>query len=152
MELILRGVAYAAVLIVVIAILLFLVGMVLVALERRVIPNRYEWLSVLSHYEWKGTIQIREEMRKLKKTKAMMSIMYTDLDHLEEEGLAEGRRVVRRIAALSLSKSPDKKIIGLREYIIASMEYRLTPSGTGKKNKILREEQESVLPEDVRIA
>ncbi len=135
MELTLEILAYAIVVGIGFAILLFLIGIILLILERRVIANRYEWLAVLSHYEWKGTIQIREEMKKLKKTKSMMSIMYIDLAHLEEERLIEHRQVVKKVAG----------------YRITTREYRLTSSGTRKKCEVQREREQD-LPDRAQIA
>lgn len=134
MESILRGFAYAAVVIAAIVIIMLLIGAISRFFERRIIPDRYEWLAVMSHFEWRKEAKIKEEMRKLKKTRSAMYVMDADLDHLLKEGLIECHRFATR------------RIAGSKTF---NREYRLTPLGTRKKDGIHK--KEDVLSPDLRI-
>lgn len=86
--------------------------------DRRVVTNRYEWLLVMSHYEWKRGSELRKAMLKLKKSdRFLLGIMYHDLSQLEEEKFIESR---------------PKKIM-IQGHRLTLSEYKLTPSGSRRK-------------------
>lgn len=98
-----------------------LVGIVSTRFARRLAPNRYEWLLVINHHEWKRTPTIIEDLLKLKKAKYRLGlrlIIYNDLMFLEEENLIETREVLDRPEHLPLT------------------EYKLTIKGVRKKNEM----------------
>lgn len=108
-----------AVFVLVVLFLIFIVfGVVAHFRARKVIPNKYEWLLVLSHAEWKTTLQIRKEMEKIKNTSQGAWLVYSDLNELEEEKFIEERLGVPRVIAGSTFET---------------IEYRLTPKGSRKK-------------------
>jgi hypothetical protein len=100
-------------------------------LERRVVQNKYEWLVLLSHYEWKQTRRLRKEILVLKKVKSFLPLgmwcIYTDFVELEDEGLIESREKEKtKIGQLSL------------------LEYRLKPGGVKKKLDVLNRNKETL--------
>jgi hypothetical protein len=91
-------------------------------LERRDVPNKYEWLKVLNYTEWKSTRQIRKEMEEILKKESLFLIgLYPDLDNLEEEGLVTSREGTQ---------------MNIDGDILQMYEYRLTSRGTRKKVEI----------------
>jgi len=115
----LKVLKFLGIIVVSLFLLLMIFSIISIWRERKVIRDRYEWLDVLSHYEWKRTLQIRDEMSKLKGKKVEGIVMYIDLSRLEEERLVEGR----------------VKKMRMHGYLLTSREYKLTPSGTRRKVK-----------------
>lgn len=95
-------------------------GTILHILGRRVVPNRYEWLQVLSHTEWKTALQLRYDMEKLKGTSRGGMNVYTDLDELYDEKLVGYRMGTKIIEGITSQ----------------THEYRLTAGGIRKKSEI----------------
>lgn len=109
--------------VVVLLLLVVLIAIFTHAFQRRAVPNRYEWLKVLNHTEWKQTLQLRKEMEKIKKSEGIflimpLTILYSDLDDLEEEGLVISREGAQ---------------INNGGHILQMYEYRLTSKGTRRK-------------------
>lgn len=106
-----------------------LIGLCINYRYRKIIPNSYEWLFILSHYEWKFALDVRNEMQKLKNTSAQLSpFMYYDLGILEGEGFIESRRAFRK----------------LHGFTFVSREYRLKPTGTRKKINLDQKKKETL--------
>lgn len=108
---------------IVLVIMLILIHLLLVQSARRLAPNKYEWLLVMSHHEWKRAPKIVTDLIEYKDSeysgKAKL-IIYSDLVELEEEGLIEEREDV---------KSNYSQQIPLTEY-------RLSSDGIRKRNEI----------------
>jgi hypothetical protein len=97
--------------------LLILLGLIGHLKERSLVGPRYEWLSLLSHYEWKPVREVRDEMKKKKQTKSSLMIVYHDMYTLQQEGLIQTRPLRQK----------------LHGYVLVSYECLLTPGGTRKK-------------------
>jgi hypothetical protein len=88
--------------------------------ERRCIPNKYEWLRVLSREEWKVAITtIGNEMQTLKKWGREWTVMHVDLTKLRDEGLVE-----------RITEYHPNFLVG---EVFGISRYRLTVSGERKK-------------------
>jgi hypothetical protein len=99
-------------------------GTISIGRARIIVPDRYEWLEVLSHIEWKHRRAIALDMGKLKGMKVDLStfsaVIYSDLALLLEEGLIEENK---RMSEPYLDKG----------YTLLFDVYRLTPAGLRKR-------------------
>jgi hypothetical protein len=124
------------VLILLVLVATFVVGGILSAeFARRLAPDRYEWLQVMNHTEWKRVPRLIEDLLKLKKAKysfGLKGIIYTDLEFLENETLIETRKAPKEVYSLPIT------------------EYRLTVSGVGKRNMKIDDESETQ-PKNIRL-
>lgn len=108
-----------------------LIGLILIICliinDRRTIKNRYEWLNVLSHYEWKDVAQIKDDMQKKKKDKRFSVFIVTfDLLNLVRE----------RLVTVRLNRDSPK--LPPR---VPMPEFQLTTSGSFRKHKISGDEK-----------
>ena len=79
--------------VVVLLLLILVAGIFSTTLDRRFVPDRYEWLEVLSFEEWRASPEVRARMQKRKGTKRrFMGIVFIDLSELEDEGLVLSRK------------------------------------------------------------
>lgn len=62
---------------------------------RKIIPNHWEWLKILSHYEWKEFMALRREMTERQGKSLSISIMRADLKRLTREGLVQHQVKIR---------------------------------------------------------
>ena len=87
---------------------------------RKVVPDKYEWLQVMSDTEWKRARKIAGDTLKLKTRKSVpgvRKVIYNDLKSLINERLVECR--------------PIQKVGGE-----LTMVYKLTEKGLKKRNSI----------------
>ena len=83
------------------------IGIFSTQFARRLVPDRYEWLVVLSYHEWKRVPDLIEELLHLKKAKSsfgLKGVIYSDLESLEEEKLIEIREVPSEYGLLPLTE------------------------------------------------
>ena len=99
-------------------VIVFLIALFLpVIVARRIISDEYVWLSMLHYQTWKSSLTLAQEARK-KGAKCVVSIIYSDLTHLLDEDLIE------------------EKIVEGSDLDFPRYEYRLTSSGTRKKDTL----------------
>lgn len=103
--------------------LIILVAVVSQGRYRRLIKSPYDWLRVMSETEFRDRGELRSRMDRELDTNYFRYPrvqMYSDLEHLVEEGLAEEKPGIREIEGHQIST----------DY------YRLTPKGKSKQSTL----------------
>jgi hypothetical protein len=111
--------------------------------KKEAMINKYEWLSEMSHVEWRSGQELLRSLAQTKKLsehqrRFLQRTMYGDLGSLEDEELVEGRRFYRTPPCIEIpeSEKSDTDEIAVRKY-------RITENGRRRRLEVGTQELDS---------